>query len=107
MFKARQVIWIGEPDEEQKKHYAKFGSWGQYAYWPCLMKYEDGSTVKFLMNETDHNVYLTELTILNQLSFLKVKSESELLKAIEEYGNKREEKSRHDVREDWAERGLE
>ena len=101
--RAENVTWIGEPSNEKR-----YNRWPQYTLWPFKTKFdgEDCDTT-FYMNEVSHEVYLAEVVILEQLKLVQMSPETRkaLITAIDNYGDKREEKGRFDVQEDWAESG--
>ena len=101
--RAENLIWIGEPSEPYNKRLAM---WPRWTIWPYRMKYDGVECPSvFYMDEGAHEVYLAEKAILDYISHSWSVDDkvSILLKLIEEYGDKREEKGRSDVRDDWAE----
>lgn len=97
---AETLVWIGEPSDEYNK---KYKMWPKYTLWPFKIKDCD---TPFYMNEVDYEVYLAEKALLDQFFgaiIAQGESRKTLIKLIETYGDKREEKGRHDVNEDWAE----
>ena len=107
--RAENLTWIGEPTD---KYDEKHKCWPRWTLWPFKTKFDGKECdTRFVMNETDHDVYLAEKAILEELSGYvgdtdetKTPDRKKLLALIEAYGDKREEKGRHDMSEDWAER---
>jgi len=95
---AERITWISEPTTEDKKYYKRFGFWPKY----MLRQFTtvDGKTT-YYMNEDQYKIYLAELELLELIN--KFPNKHELIKSIENYGDRREEKGRQDVEDDWAE----
>jgi len=103
--RAENLIWIGEPTN---KYDEKYKRWPQYTLWPFKAEFNGKKCdTIFYMNETEHEVYLAKKKLLDGLTHWGIyeggPARPELIKLIEEYGDKREEKGREDVHEGWAE----
>ena len=100
--RVENLTWIGEPSYPYDK---KLKMWPRWTLWPFKIKDCD---MVFYMNKDDYEIYQAEKAILDNLNLILLPEQKEfvrpeLMKLIEAYGNKREEKGRSDVREDWAE----
>lgn len=93
---ADKITWMGEPSYPYDK---RFKRWPQWTLWPFKMK--DRGDLTHYMTEHQYNIYLAEKRLIE---LLPLPGYSALLGLIEAYGDHREEKGRHDVNEEWAER---
>lgn len=104
--RAENLTWIGEPSHPYDE---KLKTWPLWTLWPFKSKFKGKECdTQFVMGIKEHEVYLAEKELLEKLTHWGVyeggPARPELVKLIEAYGDKREEKGRDDVEEDMAER---
>ena len=98
-----KIVWVGEPSMPYDK---KLKMWPQYTTWPYKIRGDDST---FIMNEDAHEVLLAEEKIKKAFLDLHMGHAAiePLVKAIEAYGDAREQKGRHEVEENYAEQAAE